>query len=182
MTHLTRYEVRKGFSLLELLIVILLVSIVYFLGFEGMEIGKTKPKALSPLNLKTNILSSEHFTGKGTLLCVDGCRTCYFREGISSDFKAYESPIDLTDIEVYTIDRQESLFQLEYGRFDDQKICLIMDFYRNGSSTQLILKNDEGSYFLPSFFGEPERFATLQEAKEHWLKNTALVSDRGAFY
>ena len=182
MSHLKRYEVRKGFSLLELLIVILLVSIVYFLGFDGLEMGKKKPQALSPLNLKSNILSSEQFTGKGTLLCVDACRSCYFREGISSDFQEYTSPIDLTDIEVYTIDRQESLFQIEYGRFDDKKICLIMDFYKNGSSTQVILKNDEGSYFLPAFFGEPKRFATLQEAKEYWLNNSTLVSDSGEFY
>jgi len=182
MSHSKRYEVRKGFSLLELLIVILLVSVVYFLGFEGFEMGKKKPQALSPLNLKSNIVSSEHFTGKGTLVCVDECQSCYFREGVSSDFEAYTSPIDLTNIEAYTIDRQESLLQIEYGRFDDKKICLVMDFYKNGSSTQIILKNEEGSYFLPAFFGEPERFSSLEEAKDHWLKNTTLVSDSGEYY
>ena len=182
MSHPKRYEVRKGFSLLELLIVILLVSIVYFLGFEGFEMGKKKPQALSPLNLKSNIVSSEHFTGKGTLVCVDECRSCYFREGISTEFEAYTSPIDLTNIEAYTIDRHESLLRMEYGRYDDKKICLIMDFYKNGSSTQLILKNDKGSYFLPAFFGEPQRFSSLEEAKDHWLKNTTMVSDTGEFY
>ncbi len=182
MSHSKRYEVRKGFSLLELLIVILLVSVVYFLGFEGFEVGKKKPQPLSPLNLKSNIVSSEQFTGKGTLVCIDECRSCYFSEGISSDFEEYSSPIDLTKIEAYTIDRQESLVQIEYGRFDDKKICLVMDFYKNGSSTQIILKNEEGSYFLPAFFGEPERFSSLEEAKDHWLKNTTLVSDSGEYY
>jgi len=182
MSPLKRYEARKGFSLLELLIVILLVSIVYFLGFEGFEMGKKKPQALSPLNLKSNIISSEHFTGKGTLLCVNACRSCYFRGGLSSDFEEYTSPIDLTNIEAYTIDRHESLFQIEYGRFKDEKICLIMDFYKNGSSTQIILKNEEGSYFLPAFFGEPKQFSALEEAKDHWLKNSTLVSDSGEFY
>ncbi|HEY9128433.1 MAG TPA: prepilin-type N-terminal cleavage/methylation domain-containing protein [Sulfurovum sp.] len=182
MSHSKRYEVRKGFSLLELLIVILLVSVVYFLGFEGFEIGKKKPQALSPLNLKSNIVSSEQFTGKGTLVCIDECRSCYFSEGISSEFEEYSSPIDLTKIEAYTIDRQESLVQIEYGRFDDKKICLVMDFYKNGSSTQIILKNEEGSYFLPAFFGEAERFSSLEEAKDHWLKNTTLVSDSGEYY
>ena len=45
MSYVKRYEGRKGFSLIELLIVILLVSIVYFLGFEGVEMGKKKPKS-----------------------------------------------------------------------------------------------------------------------------------------
>jgi len=177
-----RYEVRKGFSLLELLIVILLVSIVYFLGFEGIEIGKKKPKALTPLNLKSTIVSSGLYSGRGTLLCVDACRSCYLRNDIASGFEAYESPIDLTNIQAYTLDQYESLSRIEYGRYQDQKICLIMDFFENGSSTQIILKDDKGSYFLPAFFGEPERFSSLEEAKEHWLRNTTVVSDSGGFY
>jgi len=177
-----RYNVKKGFSLIELLIVILIVSMVYFLGFRGLEVGETKPKALTPLNLKSNITSSELFRGGGTLLCIDQCRSCYFRSDISSPFEDYTSPIDLKNIQAYTLDQDDALNRIEYGRYQDQKICLIMDFFKNGSSTQLILKNDEGSYFLPSFFGEPQRFSTPEEAKEYWLRNTALASDRGAFY
>lgn len=182
MSYAKSVEIRSGFSLIELLIVILLVSIVYFLGFEGVEMGKNKPKALTPLNLKSNIVSSALFRGKGTLLCINECRSCYFREGISSPFEAYESPIDLTHIEAYTMDQYESLSRIDYGRYQDKKICLIMDFYNNGSSTQIVLKNEKGTYFLPAFFGEPQQFSSLQEAKEYWLENSALVSDRGDFY
>ncbi|MGB5506160.1 MAG: prepilin-type N-terminal cleavage/methylation domain-containing protein [Sulfurovum sp.] len=182
MPYVKRYELRKGFSFLELLIVILIVSMVYFLGFEGVEMGKNKPKALTPLNLKSNIISSELFYGKGTLLCIDQCRSCYFRQGISSAFEEYTSPVDLTNIEAYTIDEYDSLSRIEYGRYQDKKICLIMDFFNNGSSTQIILKNDKGTYFLPAFFGEPQKFTSPQEAKEYWLENSALVSGSGDFY
>ena len=182
MSTIKRYSVNKGFSLLELLIVILIISMVYFLGFEGVEIGKQKPKALTPLNLKSNIVSSELFRGEGTLLCIDNCRSCYFRSDISSPFEEYTSPIDLTNIQAYTLDRYDALTRIEYGRYQDQKICLVMDFFRNGSSTQIILKNDEGSYFLPAFFGEPQRFSTPEEAKKYWLRNSTLASDSGAFY
>lgn len=182
MSYAKRYEGRKGFSLIELLVVILLVSIVYFLGFEGIEIGEKKPKALTPLNLKSNILSSELFNGQATLLCINECRSCYLRRGLSSSFEEYTSPIDLTNIQAYTIDRHDSLTRIEYGRYQDKKICLIMDFYNNGSSTQIILKNDQGSYFLPAFFGEPQAFPSPEEAKEYWLRNSAAVSDSGEFH
>jgi prepilin-type N-terminal cleavage/methylation domain-containing protein len=182
MSYVKRYKGKKGFSLIELLIVILLVSIVYFLGFEGFEIGKKKPKALTPLNLKSNILSSELFTGQATLLCVDECQSCYLRQSVTSAFEEYTSPIDLTDIQAYTIDKYNALSRIEYGRYQDKKICLIMDFYNNGSSTQIILKNDKGSYFLPSFFGEPQAFSSPEEAKEYWLRNSMTVSDSGEFY
>ena len=182
MSYIKRYEVRKGFSLIELLIVILLVSIVYFLGFEGVEIGKKKPKALTPLNLKSNILSSELFSGQATLLCIDQCRSCYLRPDISSAFQEYTSPIDLKNVQAYTIDKYDALTRIEYGRYQDKKICLIMDFYKNGSSTQIILKNDKGSHFLPAFFGEPQVFASPEEAKEYWLRNSTVISDSGAFH
>lgn len=182
MSYSKRYKVSKGFSLIELLIVILIVSIVYFLGFEGVEIGKRKPKALTPLNLKSNIITSEHFSGQATLLCINQCRSCYLRQDISSGFEEYTSPIDLTNIQAYTIDVRDTLIPIEYGRYQDKKICLIMDFFKNGSSTQIILKNDKGTYFLPAFFGEPKEFSSLEEAQEYWLRNSTLASDNGDFY
>jgi prepilin-type N-terminal cleavage/methylation domain-containing protein len=182
MSDVRRYNVSKGFSLIELLIVILIVSIVYFLGFEGVELGKPKPKALTPLNLKSTITSSELFRGEATLLCIDQCRSCYLRKGISSEFEAYTSPIDLKDIKAYTLDNYDSLSRIEYGRYQDKKICLIMDFYSNGSSTQIILENEQGSYFLPAFFGEPQVFSSHEEAKEYWLSYSTAASDSGAFY
>ncbi len=182
MSYVKRYEVSRGFSLIELLIVILIVSIVYFLGFEGVDIGKPKPKALTPLNLKSNIISSELFSGQATLLCIDKCRSCYLRRDVTSEFQEYTSPIDLANIQAYTLNGQDALIPVEYGRYQDKKICLIMDFYHNGSSTQIILENDTGAYFLPAFFGEPQAFSSPEEAKEYWLRNSTAASDSGAFY
>ena len=172
----------KGFSLIELLIVILIVSIVYFLGFEGIEMGKKKPKALTPLNLKSTIVSSESFTGQATLLCINQCRSCYLREDVSSAFQEYANPIDLTNIKAYTIDQYNGLIPIEYGRYQDERICLRMDFNTNGSSTQIILENNEESYFLPAFFGEAKVFSSPEEAKEYWLRNSTLASNSGEFY
>jgi len=173
---------RKGFSLIELLIVILIIGIVYSVGFEGFEIGTAQPKALTPLNLKSTIVKSKAFSGQATLLCIKKCKECYLRRGVSSAFEAYESPIDLSNMKAYTVDKQEALSDLEFGRYQDQKICLLMDFYNNGSSTQLILENDEASYFLPAYFDEPQKFEAIENAKDYWLRNSTLVSNQGDFY
>jgi len=175
-------KIHKGFSLIELLVVIIIISIVYFLGFSGVEMGKQKPKALTALNLKSTIMKSDLFTQEATLLCIDKCRSCYLREGVGSAFQAYEHGIDLKDTQAYTLDARESLHLIEYGRYQDKKICLILDFYRNGSSTQIILKNENGVYFLPAFFGTPQKADSLEDAKELWLKNSDLVSNSGDFY
>lgn len=115
-------------------------------------------------------------------MCIDKCQTCYLRAELSAPFEVYDHAIDLSNTKAYALDERGSLVDIEYGRYDDKKICLIMDFYDNGSSTQIILENEKGSYFLPAFFGEPVRFASLDEAKEYWLSNSDSISDSGDFY
>jgi len=173
---------RKGFSLIELLIVIIIISIVYFLGFDGIGLEKKRPKALTPLTLKSTIIHSDIVTQDATFICTNACRSCYIRHGISGSFEAYEQGIDLKGVQAYTLDENEEPVPMDYGRYQDQKICLKIDFYRNGSSTPLILKNEGGVYFLPAFFGTPQKTDTLEEARDLWLKNSKLASSSGDFY
>ncbi len=172
----------KAFTLIELLIVILIVSIVYYLGFSGFEITKPKPKALTPLNLKSVIRQTDAFSGHATLLCVEGCKKCYLRRDINEPFQPYSNAIDLTGTVAYGLDNDDHLAPVEYGRYKDMQICLVMDFYDNGSSTQIILKQDEKVYFLPAFFGDPKAFEALEDAKAYWLRYTRLLSDSGDYY
>ena len=104
------------------------------------------------------------------------------RKDINSPFAAYEHGIDLKNIEAYALDAQDSLQRIEYGRYQDKKICLMLNFYNNGSSTQIILKNQDAVYFLPAFFEEPQKLDTLEEAEDLWLKNVQLVANSGDFY
>ncbi len=175
-------RMREGFSLLELLIVILIVGIVLLLGFEGVEFEKKKPKALTPLNLKETILASKPPNQHLTLLCLNQCKECLMRSGLGGDYEPYSNAIDLSNMKAYTVDQSDSLVRIEYERYDDKPICLQMDFYRNGSSTQIILQDEEKSYFLPAYFGEAKVFDSPEDAKEYWLRDSRLVSDNGAFY
>lgn len=167
---------------MELLIVIFIISLVYYLGFSGVSLHQQRPKALTPLNLKENIIHSAFFSQKATLLCVNKCKECYIRKGLSSPFKAYENKINLGNIKVYTLDQSDSLTQIEYRRFNDKKICLVLDFHANGSSTQLILEDEKHAYFLPAFFGKAKKFDSVEDAKEYWLEKNRVVSNSGDFY
>jgi len=173
---------QKGFTLIELLIVILIVSMVYFLGFSGAEIHKSKPKALNPMNLKERVVNSEEYEGQATLLCINKCRTCLIRSDIQAPYKEFSGTLALGNLKVYRLDADDILEDIEYERYDDQKICLKMDFYRNGSATQLILENDTGTYFLPSHLEETKKFDSTEDARDYWLERSQLVSDRGDFY
>ncbi len=182
MPRALRYHTQKAFSLLELIIVVVLIGILFGIGASNFKIAKAQPKALTPLNLKETIVKSAFFNGQATLMCTDKCKKCYLRQGLSSAFEPYENKIDLTGIKAYTIDARNTLRELEYERFNDEKICLVMDFYNNGSSTQIILENDTGAYFLPAFFGKPKRFDSPEDAKSYWLERSKAVANAGEYY
>jgi hypothetical protein len=57
-----------------------------------------------------------------------------------------------------------------------------MNFYPNGSSTQIILENEDGAYFLPAYLAEAKVFESPEDARDYWLKHSELVSDNGEFY
>ncbi len=171
----------KGFTLIELLIVIVIVSLVYALGLSDIDFTRSKANAITPFNLKKSIVNSKSFNGHTTLLCVDNGKECYLRKDIGGKFNKYNN-IDLKGIKAYTIDSSNNLIEMEYERYNDKKISLKMDFYDNGSSTQMIIKQKDKIYFLPALFGKVREFNSLEDAKDYWLNNSQLVSDSGDFY
>jgi len=182
MTKCKNQAFHKGFTLIELLIVVVIVGIVYAIGFSKIKLNKKEPKALTPSNLKSNIVSSESFNRQMTLLCINNCKTCLLRPNISSTYQPYTHNINLTGIKAYTVDARNALVRIEYARYNDKKVCLKMNFYPNGSSTQIILENEEGAYFLPSYLAEAKVFESPEDAKDYWLEYSQLVSDNGEFY
>jgi len=178
----SRDTMQKAFSLMELLLVIFIISLVYFLGFSSVEQRKEKTLSFSPLTIKETIVQSPLFPGKGTFMCTNQCTSCYFQKDISTPFQRYEGNVDLPRIKVYTVDRDHNLKRVEYGRYHDEKVCLLIDFFRNGSSTQLILETEKGIYFLPSYFGKPQEAESLEAARELWLAHIHDLDHRGDYY
>lgn len=175
-------QLRKGFTLLELMIVIFLIVMIYALVFSYFSKEEKKPEALTPLTLKNALFDAGMISGHTTLLCTDKCRICYLRQGIPGSFEPYENGIDLQQAELYLLDADRELSLAEYGRYEDKKISLKLDFYPNGSSTKAVLKTPKGIFYLPAYFGKPREVDSLEEAKELWLKDTELVSNTGDFY
>ena len=173
---------RKGFTLIELLIVIFLILLIYTTVFSYFTEEETKPEPLTPLTLKASLSDAGMLSGQTTLLCIDKCKSCYLRQGIQNDFEPYENGANLQNTEVYLLDAYNDLSLAEYGRYNDKKVCLQLNFYPNGSSTKAVLKTPEGLYYLPSYFGKPQEVESLDEAKELWLKDIKPVSGRGEFY
>ena len=170
---------RKAFSLLELIIVVMIISISYMLVFSSMQKGEKEPKALTPLNLKYTLLDS-NLTGEREFICINNAKECFiYQNGVVIP---YENKIAIQDISVYKINSEDNTYKLDYGRYDDNKISFRFTIYANGSSTQMIIKQNKNFFYLPTYFGEVKKVSSLDEAKKLWTENTELVSNSGDFY
>jgi prepilin-type N-terminal cleavage/methylation domain-containing protein len=176
-------KLTKAFSLIELLIVIFIVALVYFLGFGAISWSPQTNNQITPLNLKQSIQTSSFYQGHGKLICIDKCNTCYFQTNIHSKLINIKNHINLgKNVAIYQLDKDDILTKRDFGRFNDKKICLIMDFYKNGSSTQMVLENDTGIYFLSAYFNSSAKVDSLSDAKDLWLKSNKPLENLGDFY
>jgi prepilin-type N-terminal cleavage/methylation domain-containing protein len=171
---------RRAFSLLELLIVIMIISLVYSLSFSYMQKQEKKPKALGPENLKTVLGEQGLSHSDAEFFCIDNCSRCFiYKDG---DTKEYEGRLSLGNISVYIMGEDDALRKVKYGRFRDRPVCLRFRLHHNGSSTRMVVKNAGGIYYLPSLFGKTLKVSTLDDAKTAWLKHTDTLRDSGEYY
>ena len=177
--HTTR---RSGFSLLELIVVVMIVSLVGFLVFSSAIKEQKKTDVLDPSTLQKTFRKSFQGQGDVELFCIDKCKKCY----VIQNFKIvdYDGGIDFgKDVEVHLLDNNNHLIHMdELGRIKDKKICLRYHLYPNGSTTQMIITNDQGVYYLPSYFGKAKKVNDIEEAKELWIKDEYNLRDSGSYY
>ena len=171
---------RQAFSLLELLIVILIISLSYMLVFGSLQRTQKKSKALGAENLKSTLAKQGLLHTDSEFFCLDKCQKCYLYQ--DGETTAYEGDLALGDLTVYRMDEDERLEKVDFGRYQDHPVCLRFTFHHNGSSSQMVIHDKTGIYYFPTLFGEAKKTASLEEAEALWLKYTDLLGDSGGFY
>jgi hypothetical protein len=163
-----------------LIIVILIISLVYLLTFATMRKKEESSTKLRLETLKSTLVRMGQTHGEGELFCLDRCTDCYLYH--NGEPKAFKSDPRMADLVVYTMGYNDKLEKVEFGRYQDHPVCLRFRVHRNGSSTQMVLQNKYGTYYLPALFGKAVRVANLEEAESLWLKDAELLKDTGAYY
>ncbi len=171
---------RLAFTLLELLIVILLVSLSYLLVFSSMQKSTSQPKALTPLMLKQTLLEDNNSVGQREFFCLNKCKSCFiYANGETTE---YTNKLALENLEVYKIDNDDNSYKVDFGRFEDHPVCLRFTLYPNQSSTQMIITQNNKFYYLPSFFDKPSEIDSVESAKALWIAPTKILRNTGEFY
>jgi len=165
-----------GFSLIELLIVIALISLFGFMVFGSMKKSAIKKEPYGIKNLKKVFKTASD----AELLCIDKCTKCFIRTPGDTALQEVES--ELTELQAYIVDKDDNPQKIDFGRMDDHPICLRFRYYANGSTTQIILESEDKYFYFPSYFGKISIHTSIEEAADKWVENTKLLTSQGNYY
>lgn len=162
------------------MIVIIIISLVYALTFASMQKREKEPKAMQIPTLKSTLLEQGLGHTESEFFCLDKCSNCYlYHDGETTP---YSGKLALGEATVYHLGRNRKLEKRDFGRYQDHPVCLRFKLHSNGSSSEMVIQNERGIYYLPVLFGEVERVASLEEAESLWLQYSDLLEDNGGYY
>lgn len=161
-------NLRKGFSLIELLIVILIIGVVYTLAignFQRLQEGETK---LSLQNLKTYLMQFPHEQSV-ELLCLERCSKCdIFVDGKLSKELEVENFLD-ESVQVYRYEYalgtikepRETYFNSEDV---EEEVCFSYSVDKKGVGKQVLVEFQNNVYDFSSYFTPTPKYNSLEEA------------------
>jgi len=158
---------RRAFSLIELLIVIVIVGVIYTLAITRLSSVGEEKKSPSFLNLK-EYLSSYLKEGDNEvrLLCLDDCSECFvFVDGEKRE--EIESFLD-PSVERYRYDFLEGVVNLgDEVYFNDDRVqedvCFSFSMQRNKVSEQMIVVYKDKAYDYTTFFTPTKEYNSIED-------------------
>lgn len=162
-------EVKKAFTLFELLIVVLIISVLYGLFLQNLDFRKDQ-ESYGFKNLKEFL---ENFWEKGALrerlelICYDDCSVCNVFQNGEMIEEGFETQGAIRAYEFTENDILEDVMyeNIEIGR-DSFDVCFRYSLYPNGSGDQIVAEYQEQVYLFQPYFESTTMYETLFEAKD----------------
>jgi prepilin-type N-terminal cleavage/methylation domain-containing protein len=161
---------KKAFSLIELMIVIVIIGVVYTLAITKLKSVAEERVEPSFANLKEYL--SDFITEdakKATLMCLDDCSECgIYVDGVKTE--TIESFFD-SSVEIYRYDfLQGAVRKRAEVYFNDENIqesvCFSFSVYKNNISEQVLVSYKERAYDYTTYFEKTPVYDSLQELLE----------------
>lgn len=174
-------RVKKAFTLIELIIVIVLISTTYFLVFSNDSFNvKKNERILDLFNLKEYLLNNFEFERELSFLCIEDDFSCYIKKDgiLDKDFKV--TNFFKTKPYIYEYNSDERKVELEELRVDNANYNVIFELKINSDykTNEFIADTlDSGVFVFNSIFTKPKIYKSLNESFEVFNINKTKVKD-----
>ncbi len=172
---------RKAFSLIELLIVVLIIGIVYTLAVSSFENLKEDTTRVTLANLREYLQSLEHEKSVN-FLCLDDCSSCEIlidgkiQEGSKDSFDDFID--DSIKVYIYTMnqDMQEIDDKVFFNSENiEQRVCFSYEIDHKGVGEQVFIEFRKKVYDYSSYFEKTPVYTSIEEASDFKQKVIAEV-------
>ncbi|MDF1877757.1 prepilin-type N-terminal cleavage/methylation domain-containing protein [Sulfurimonas sp. SAG-AH-194-L11] len=162
---------KRAFSLIELMIVIVIIGVIYTLAVSKLQNVGTQKLTPSLKNLKEYLFTYiQEDTKEVKLLCLDACESCsVYVDGVKQA-KEIDSFFD-ESIEVYRYDflqgavrKEDAIIFNEEGRQED--VCFSLSVSKDLVSDPLIVVFKEKAYDYTTYFTPTKVYSHLEELLE----------------
>ena len=160
---------KKAFSLIELLIVIVIIGVVYTLAVTKLQTVQEGEMTPSLSNLKEYLVSFLKEGEEAQILCFDDCSECSIYVD-TQKIKDIESFID-SSVERYRYDAlfgpvaiKSDIFFNNEGRQED--VCFSLSVDRHLVADQVMVVYKEKVYDYTPYFEKPFEYDYIEEAVE----------------
>jgi len=173
---------KSSFTLFELLIVILIISIIYGIFIEKLG---SKEKVLRQKGLEglKELLSAYDFNESAAIKCTDGCKHCYLyldgqqKEEIPSFFTS--------EPKVYDYDIHGMLSQVHFlpifKENNPKEVCFEYDLYPNGSGSSYLVEYEKKYYIFYAYLHPVKVVSTLSEAQKFFDPSQWIPTDSSEY-
>jgi prepilin-type N-terminal cleavage/methylation domain-containing protein len=175
---------RRGFTLFELLIVVLLIAILYGVFINKLQLGSSKKRA-DEVSLVTLHKLLEQFPSerKREVICTEPCKECkvYLDDKPLDDVSF---PLFLSEPTVWKADRFGQYQSVSFLPLNDPEhgvkdVCFRYRLFPNGSGSSYIVQTDERHFYAFKPFLYPvQTFSTLEAAKKMFDSEALLPTER----
>lgn len=159
---------KKAFSLIELLIVIMIIGVVYTLSISSFAKLSDDSLNLSLVNLK-EYLQKIPRAKSVKLLCLDDCSECdIFVDGVKS--RGVEGFLD-RGVRIYRYEFAYGFTEVEkevYFNIDDveEDVCFSYEVDKNGVGEQVLVEFEDNFYDFSTYFSKTAVYHSMQDATE----------------
>ena len=166
---------KKAFTLIELLIVILIIGVVYTLAIGNFQ-KVAQPQTRVTLATLKEYLKGFEYQKKVRFLCLDDCSSCdVFVDGKKQTELegVFDNFID-DSIKTYRYSVLDGIVNMEYNPFFDadgieQDVCFSFSVDKQGVSDQVVVEFNNKVYDYTPYFEKTKIYYSIEdfiEAKE----------------
>lgn len=173
-------KVYKAFTLIELIIVILLISLVYFLVFSSFDLKKNQKKDLQIKDLKTYLLNNFSYENNLKFVCLDyESFPCYIFIDNALNEKVKIENLFMKEPRVYEYTKELKDFYLNEVKIENitYQTVFEIEFNKDYKHKDLVLEVENKVYLFNSISNIVKEYKSTNEILDEFYDKSIEVKD-----